>query len=55
MITPISAGGSTKITISASNTVVHPLVQGFWTKPQQLRWFGISGVLATLSGVFALF
>src|SRR6202142_3569146 len=34
---------------------VHPLVQGFWTKPQQLRWFAISGVLATLSGVFALF
>jgi len=34
---------------------VHPLVQGFWTKPQQLRWFGVSGVLATLSGVYALF
>jgi 1,4-dihydroxy-2-naphthoate octaprenyltransferase len=34
---------------------VHPLVQGFWTKPQQLKWFYISGVLAFLSGVFALF
>ena len=34
---------------------VHPLVQGFWTKPQQLRWFYVSGVLAFLSGVYALF
>jgi len=34
---------------------VHPLVQGFWTKPQQLKWFYVSGVLAFLSGVFALF
>lgn len=34
---------------------VHPLVQGFWTRPQQLRWFAVSGFLATLSGVFALF
>jgi 1,4-dihydroxy-2-naphthoate octaprenyltransferase len=34
---------------------VHPLVQGFWTKPQQLRWFAVSGMLATLSGVYALF
>jgi 1,4-dihydroxy-2-naphthoate octaprenyltransferase len=34
---------------------VHPLVQGFWTNPQQLRWFFVSGVLAFLSGVFALF
>ena len=34
---------------------VHPLVQGFWTKPQQLTWFFVSGVLAFLSGVFALF
>jgi 1,4-dihydroxy-2-naphthoate polyprenyltransferase len=33
---------------------VHPLVQNFWTKPQQLRWFYVSGVLAFLSGVFAL-
>jgi 1,4-dihydroxy-2-naphthoate octaprenyltransferase len=34
---------------------VHPLVQGFWDKRQQLRWFAVSGALATLSGVFALF
>ncbi len=34
---------------------VHPLVQSFWTKPQQLRWFAVSGLLAFLSGVFALF
>jgi|SRR5271157_206413 len=34
---------------------VHPLVQGFWSKPQQLRWFAVSGGLATLSGVYALF
>ncbi|HEY44736.1 MAG TPA: prenyltransferase [Anaerolineae bacterium] len=33
---------------------VHPLVQGFWTKRQQLQWFAVSGVLAVLSGVFAL-
>lgn len=33
---------------------VHPLAQGFWTKRQQLRWFFVSGVLAVLSGVFAL-
>jgi 1,4-dihydroxy-2-naphthoate octaprenyltransferase len=34
---------------------VHPLVQGFWTKPQQLRWFAVSGFIAVLSGFFALF
>lgn len=33
---------------------VHPLVQGFWTKRQQLRWFAASGFIAVLSGVFAL-
>ncbi len=33
---------------------VHPLVQGFWTRPQQLRWFAISGALAFLSGIYAL-
>jgi 1,4-dihydroxy-2-naphthoate octaprenyltransferase len=33
---------------------VHPLVQGFWTKPQQLRWFAVSGGLAVTSGVYAL-
>jgi 1,4-dihydroxy-2-naphthoate octaprenyltransferase len=30
-------------------------VQGFWTKRQELTWFFISGVLAFLSGVYALF
>jgi 1,4-dihydroxy-2-naphthoate octaprenyltransferase len=34
---------------------VHPLVQGFWTKSQQLRWFMVSGVVAFLAGLFALF
>jgi 1,4-dihydroxy-2-naphthoate octaprenyltransferase len=34
---------------------VHPLVQGFWTKRQQITWFLISGVLAFLSGIYALF
>ncbi len=33
---------------------VHPLVQGFWTKHQQITWFLISGTLAFLSGIFAL-
>lgn len=33
---------------------VHPLVQDFWTKKQQLTWFTVSGFLAVLSGVFAL-
>ncbi len=33
---------------------VHPLVQGFWTRRQQLTWFAVSGVLAVLSGIFAL-
>jgi 1,4-dihydroxy-2-naphthoate octaprenyltransferase len=33
---------------------VHPLVQGFWTKPQQIQWFLVSGVIAFLSGIFAL-
>ena len=33
---------------------VHPLVQGFWTKRQQLTWFAVSGILALLSGVYAL-
>ncbi|HET9589148.1 MAG TPA: prenyltransferase [Anaerolineales bacterium] len=33
---------------------VHPLVQGFFTKSQQLRWFFVSGVLATLAGIYAL-
>jgi 1,4-dihydroxy-2-naphthoate polyprenyltransferase len=34
---------------------VHPLFQKFWTKPQQLRWFVVSGFLAVLAGVYALF
>jgi 1,4-dihydroxy-2-naphthoate polyprenyltransferase len=34
---------------------VHPLVQGFWDKSTQIRWFIVSGVLATLAGVYALF
>lgn len=34
---------------------VHPLVQGFFTKPQQIRWFLASGVLAALSGIYALY
>lgn len=33
---------------------VHPLAQGFWTKPQQIQWFLVSGVIAFLSGVYAL-
>lgn len=34
---------------------VHPLAQGFWDKPTHLRWFAVSGLLATISGVYALF
>src|SRR5689334_13583668 len=34
---------------------VHPLVQNFWSKDVQIRWFIVSGALAALSGVFALF
>ncbi|MEW5938987.1 MAG: prenyltransferase, partial [Chloroflexota bacterium] len=34
---------------------VHPLVQNFWTKSQQIQWFIVSGVIAVLSGVFALY
>jgi 1,4-dihydroxy-2-naphthoate octaprenyltransferase len=34
---------------------VHPLAQGFWDKSTHLRWFAISGLLAALSGVYALF
>lgn len=34
---------------------VHPLVQSFWTKSQQLQWFAVSGVLAVLTGAYALF
>ncbi len=34
---------------------VHPLVQGFWTRRQQIAWFLVSGFLALLSGIYALF
>jgi len=34
---------------------VHPLVQGFWDKKTQMRWFVVSGVLALLSALFAIF
>jgi 1,4-dihydroxy-2-naphthoate octaprenyltransferase len=34
---------------------VHPLAQGFWSKRTHLIWFGVSGLLATLAGVYALF
>lgn len=33
---------------------VHPLAQGFWDKSTHLRWFAVSGLLAALSGVYAL-
>ncbi len=33
---------------------VHPLVQGFFTKPQQIRWFLISGALASFAGIYVL-
>jgi len=33
---------------------VHPLVQNFWSKSKQIQWFIVSGVIATLSGVYAL-
>lgn len=34
---------------------VHPLAQGFWDKPTHLAWFGVSGLLAALSGVYAMY
>jgi len=34
---------------------VHPLVQKFWDNKTQIRWFLMSGVLATMAGVYALF
>jgi 1,4-dihydroxy-2-naphthoate octaprenyltransferase len=33
---------------------VHPLAQGFWDKRTHLIWFGVSGLLATLTGVYAM-
>ncbi|MCB0118285.1 MAG: prenyltransferase [Anaerolineales bacterium] len=34
---------------------VHPLVQKFWDNKTSIRWFVVSGVLATLAGIYALF
>ena len=34
---------------------VHPLIQEFWNKQEQFKWFAISGTLAMLAGLFALF
>ncbi len=34
---------------------VHPLVQNFWDKATSIRWFIVSGFLATLSGIYALY
>jgi 1,4-dihydroxy-2-naphthoate octaprenyltransferase len=33
---------------------VHPLAQDFWNKRTHLLWFGVSGLLATLAGVYAM-
>jgi 1,4-dihydroxy-2-naphthoate polyprenyltransferase len=33
---------------------VHPLVQKFWDTKTSIRWFIVSGFLATLAGVYAL-
>ncbi len=33
---------------------VHPLAQGFWDRPTHLRWFLVSGLLASLAGIYAL-
>ncbi len=33
---------------------VHPLVQGFWNRTNQFRWFFVSGTIATLMGFAAL-
>lgn len=33
---------------------IHPLVHKFWTKEQWLRWFLMSGMIATLAGIFIL-
>ncbi len=34
---------------------VHPLAQGFWDKRTHLIWFGVSGLLAALAGLYAIF
>ena len=51
----ISTAGWIKTIISAPNMVFIRWCKDSGTKPQQLRWFVVSGVLAILSGVFALF
>jgi len=33
---------------------VHPLVQKFWDKRTQFKWFFVSGVLSTAAGIYAL-
>jgi len=33
---------------------VHPLVQKFWGRPTQIRWFLVSGFLATMAGFYIL-
>ncbi|HEY9595666.1 MAG TPA: prenyltransferase [Spirochaetia bacterium] len=34
---------------------VHPLVQGFWSKGTQIRWFVVSGILGILAAAYAIF
>jgi 1,4-dihydroxy-2-naphthoate polyprenyltransferase len=34
---------------------VHPLVQGFWSKGRQIRWFAVSGALALIAAAYALY
>jgi 1,4-dihydroxy-2-naphthoate octaprenyltransferase len=34
---------------------VHPLAQKFWDNATSMRWFVVSGFLATMTGVYALF
>ena len=34
---------------------VHPLAQGFWTKRTHMRWFVVSGILALLSAIYAMY
>jgi 1,4-dihydroxy-2-naphthoate octaprenyltransferase len=34
---------------------VHPLVQGFWGKTVQIRWFVVSGILGVLSAAYAVY
>jgi 1,4-dihydroxy-2-naphthoate polyprenyltransferase len=33
---------------------VHPLAQGFWSKPVQMRWFVVTGLLGLAAAVFAI-